>query len=183
MYLQYQQQQDQGGDYHARHYQQPQSQSQHFGNNKSWRPHRQTAPPGTTIVQESLMRYQIPLPRVSAFLPGGLDWPVQQQLQRQYGVEKEVADGQKVTTAIAVIGGGAVVVSIDEEDEMAECQESGENIHNAYLRKNSLADQFSSPPVPSSNIINNNATTTTMGGGAGGGRGSGVVCDASRGWS
>lgn len=122
------------------------------------------------------MRYQIPLPRVSAFLPGGLDWPVQQQQQHPYGDEKDVADDQGATTAIAVSGSGAVVVSINEEDENAEHRESGENIRNAYLRKNSLADQFSSPPVPSSNI-NNNATTTTMSGGAGGGRGSGVICD------
>ncbi|KAF9141493.1 hypothetical protein BG015_001270, partial [Linnemannia schmuckeri] len=183
MYLQHQQ--DQGGDYqsqslHAWHFQQqqPQSQSQHIGNNKSWRPQRQTAPPVATIVQESLMRYQIPLPRVSAFLPGGLDWPVQQQQKQQQYAEKEVADDQGVTNAVAISGGGggAIVVTIDEEDEKAELRESEENTRNAYLRKNSLADQFSSPPLPSSNI-NNNATTITMSGGAGGGRGSGVVCD------
>ncbi|KAF9542876.1 hypothetical protein EC957_001467 [Mortierella hygrophila] len=175
MYFQHQQQQDQGGDYHALYYQQPQSQSQHVGNNKLWRPQRHTAPPVTTIGQESLMRYQIPWQRVSAFFPGGLDWPVQQQ-QQQYGDEKEVSEDQGVTTAVAISGGGAVMVSIDEEDEKAEHRESGESVHNAYLRKNSLADQFSSPPIPSSNIKNNNASTTTMNGGAGGGRGSGVVC-------
>lgn len=149
--------------------------------------HRQTAPPVvTTIVQESLMRYQIPLPRVSAFLPGGLDWPEQQhqqQLQQQYG-EKEVTDEQGVTTTAAA-NGGAVVVSIveeeeeEEEDEKAQLRESGVNIRNAYLRKNSLADQFSSPPVPSTNI-NNRSAKTTMSGGAGGGRGSAVSCDRER---
>ncbi|KAG0275796.1 hypothetical protein BGZ96_003616, partial [Linnemannia gamsii] len=194
---QQQQQQDQGDDYqslHARHYQQyqqqqqqqqqPQPQSQHH-KNKSWnnpmRPQqRQTAPPVvTTMGQESFMRYQIPLPRVSAFLPGGLDWPEQQhqhQQQQQYG-EKEITDDQGVTTTIAA-NGGAVVVSIEEEeeDEKAELRESGENIRNAYLRKNSLADQFSSPPVPTTNI-NNKSARTTM---SGGGRGSGVSCDRER---
>ncbi|KAF9134084.1 hypothetical protein BGW39_008157 [Mortierella sp. 14UC] len=193
-YLQRQQmyfQKDQGEDYqhqqhqyawHSHQHQQPQSQL--YGNNKAWNK-RQTAPPVATIVQESLTRYQIPLPVVSAFLPDSLDWPEQQQQlqQQQYQNERdEVADDQGAV--VANVGGGAI---LSIEEEKAARRESGENIHNAYLRRNSLAvvDQYSSPTPLSSAVVvvvashkNDNTTTTmTTGVGGAGGGGSGTGCD------
>ncbi|KAF9905710.1 hypothetical protein EC991_001384 [Linnemannia zychae] len=136
---------------------------------------RQTAPPIATIVQESLMRYQIPLPRVSAFLPGGLDWP-EHQHQQQYRNEKgEVVDDQ------GAVANGAIALSVEEKNAR---RDSGENIRNAYLRKNSLAvvDQYSSPAPLSSAVVvanhmNDNTTTTMTGGVGGAGGGSGTGCD------
>ncbi|KAF9100199.1 hypothetical protein BGX23_004027 [Mortierella sp. AD031] len=197
LYLQQQQQQDQEDDCQFLHtrqcqQQQPHSQSQSQSQPLSQQPQyksylpmglqRQTAPPITTRIQESLLRYQISLPRVSAFLPGSLDWPAQQQQQQQQQQtqhEGREADGQ----------GAAVVAAID--DEKTELQESGENIRAAYLKKSpSFADQLRSSPTPPlqspsqallrtlssaanlNNGLNSNTTTTMTAGVSGGGVGS-----------